>query len=680
LRYCYLWIACLFLLVSVRAEADRLELVRYTNLWTDSPARIADAAGVTYVSDRGHLLIADSEISEYGDHTDPATGELVFKGHNVFEVSLDAVEVHGRWLATPPDPKRSEPVGIVWHPGDGHVYVTDDDQKRIFRYAFQDTHSFGLPLASALTSFDERYTDPEGITVDPASGDLLVVSGTKEERVLRFRFDAQADTFRFVSEFTVTPHLKDPEGIAVHPVSGHVFTVASDGIAEFTREGSFVQKFNYSFLEGSGVTFKLPGGGTFAPSSDPNDMRDALSLYITCRGIDNGAFPKKNSLDGGLAELRLVRVRSLSSPLRVPSEYSTVQAAVDAASPGDTILVSPGVYPGSIDMGSKTLALVSEHFLTADSQAISATVLNGSGGKFVIRVGDPSLRGTGRPLIYGFTIRNADDGITASDPFDLMYCRVTETTDGIDYEGGGGTVRNCRFDRNRDDAIDLDGSTAVLVEQCEIVDSGDDGVEVRLHPHPGPDTLDIILRDNLISGSGEDGIQLIGYDVVTARRFRIEGNRIIQSAKVGIGMMSGANTRENFEAAPLTEEVVVIHNTFQDNEIHISGGARLLLANNVLVGGRQVAVKGIAGSSLIGRNLFWKNVGLGGDRDQLGDVVEAAPGFVEESLRPYPDSPMVDSGLLEISWVGRVWELSTAHEFRGKAPDLGALEHWVGAK
>ena len=163
----------------------------------------------------------------------------------------------------------------------------------------------------------------------------------------------------------------------------------------------------------------------------------------------------------------------------------------------------------------------------------------------MIRVGVPSVPGSGRSLIHGFTIRNADDGITATDYFDLIHCRVTETTDGIDYEGGGGIVRHCLFDRNRDDAIDLDGATVALIEQCELMDNGDDGIEVRLHPFQGPDTLDIIVRDNLIAGNREDGIQLIGYDVLTARRFRIEGNRITGNAKAGIGMMSGANTRED---------------------------------------------------------------------------------------------------------------------------------------
>lgn len=299
-------LAAWVLAVCVPAGADRLELIAYTNLWTDSPVRSADASGVTWDPVAGHLLIADSEISEYGESTDPATGERIFRGVNVFAVSLDARTLHGAWLATPPDPSRSEPVGIAWHP-DGHVYMTDDDAKGLFRYRYGGDVAFGQPLAAAGTSFDGRYTDPEGLAVDPLTGEFLVASGTREEKIMRFRFDATADTFRYVSEVAIGEHISDPEGIAVHPGNGHLFVVAADGIAEFTGPGRFVQFFDFGFLAGTGVTFTLPGGGTFAPTSDPDDDPAALALYVTCRGIDNGAFPERNALDGGLAELRLVR-------------------------------------------------------------------------------------------------------------------------------------------------------------------------------------------------------------------------------------------------------------------------------------------------------------------------------------------------------------------------------------
>ena len=676
----HLWSFVLVLFLARDTGADRLELTRYTNLWAPSPVRSSDAAGVTYLADRGHLLIADSEISEYGKRPDPATGEPIFQGVNVFETSLDAAQRHGAWLATSPDPTRAEPVGIAWHPTDGHVYTTDDDEKRIFRYAFDDTRAFGLPLTSARTSFDGRYTDPEGIAVDPATGDLLVVSGSREERVMRFRYDAGADTFGFVSDFDISSHIADSEGIAAHPGSGHVFAIARDGIAEFTGAGSFVQIFNYDFLEGTGAALVLPGGGTFAPSSDPNDARDALSLYVTCRGLDNGRFPKINTLDGGLAELRLVREPMLSSPRRVPRDHATIQAAVEAADEGDTILVARGVYVGAVDLGAKRVALVSEHFLTGDPQAIDSTIIDGGGASFVLRVGDPERSGDGGSLIHGFTIRNGNDGITATDAFDLAHCRATETTDGIDYEGGGGTVRYCRFDHNRDDAIDLDGSTAALIEQCELLDNHDDGIEIRLHAHPGPDTLDIVVRDNLIAGNGEDGIQLIGYDVETARRFLFEGNRIVGNAMAGIGLMSGANTRENYEAAPLPERLIIVHNTFVDNDHHITGGARVLVANNLLVGSRQVALKKLVGASLVSRNLL-----AGNDVDAEGvvrieDAVRAPPGFAAESHALGAGSAAVDAGLRQIEWLGTPLSLAPPAEIRGQGPDLGALERWAGSE
>lgn len=48
-----------------------------------------------------------------------------------------------------------------------------------------------------------------------------------------------------------------------------------------------------------------------------------------------------------------------SATLTVPGEFPTIQAALNAASPGDTVAVSPGTYPENIDFLGKAVSVVS---------------------------------------------------------------------------------------------------------------------------------------------------------------------------------------------------------------------------------------------------------------------------------------------------------------------------------
>jgi len=50
--------------------------------------------------------------------------------------------------------------------------------------------------------------------------------------------------------------------------------------------------------------------------------------------------------------------------LNVPGEYPTIQAAIDAASNGETVLISAGTYTGignkNLDMSGKTIVIASQ--------------------------------------------------------------------------------------------------------------------------------------------------------------------------------------------------------------------------------------------------------------------------------------------------------------------------------
>jgi hypothetical protein len=63
---------------------------------------------------------------------------------------------------------------------------------------------------------------------------------------------------------------------------------------------------------------------------------------------------------------------------RVPADYPTIQAAIDSAEPGDTVLVAPGRYVENIRFEGKGIVVASEYVQTHDPAVIGRTVIDGS--------------------------------------------------------------------------------------------------------------------------------------------------------------------------------------------------------------------------------------------------------------------------------------------------------------
>jgi len=386
--------------------------------------------------------------------------------------------------------------------------------------------------------------------------------------------------------------------------------------------------------------------------------------------------------------------------LNVPGEYSTIQAAIDAAGAGDIIQVKPGLYNENVTI-SKPVSLVAEAF-DAVEPARNNTIIDGGGrgATITIPAGLPQM-----PVIHGFVIQNGTDGILAYSEFIAEFNFFHSANNLTSYQqGSGGINRSNVYFQARNNAIRMDNmDRPLLVENNRIMYSTDDGIEISLQKPTAPFATALIdIRNNMIIGNGQDGIQFIqhpGDPNDTNRRFMIAGNLFANNKKAGLGLMPNADTTENFSGAVLGEAVRVFNNTFYGNDHGISGGGNLVTFNNIIANSLTRGawkVQGPAGSNAVVANTLFHNNAIHAEQSNLGAgvILDVDPLF-EAAPNPGPDgtwatvdddfsglvlrvnSPAIDKGVPQYTANNGELVPPSPIAFAGAAPDLGWRE--VGA-
>ncbi len=278
--------------------------------------------------------------------------------------------------------------------------------------------------------------------------------------------------------------------------------------------------------------------------------------------------------------------------INVPADFATIQAAVDAATEGDEIVVAPGTYAESVSWTGRGLTLRS-------SAGPAVTIIDGGDTQSVLSAGNISTS----VVIDGFTITNG--ATNGGDGAGLVLTNVAD-----------GTIRNCIVSENVAD--NASGGGAYLNAGTYTVEN-------------------TTFINNRISGGGSGGGLYIEASTVSITGGLFSGNRnpggsgggievLDESANVTItGVTFIDNSAEGGSGgavdAVFGATLTVRSSTFTNNGIgeftNTFGGAiqagdgTLTVENSIFNGNGDSAISTGATGSITG-STFTENVAIGG--------------------------------------------------------------------
>jgi len=264
---------------------------------------------------------------------------------------------------------------------------------------------------------------------------------------------------------------------------------------------------------------------------------------------------------------------AVAEKISVPDDYSTIQGAVDAAAPGDRVLVNDGTYREQIvvdkdlDLEGKNATI--EHpdspasYTIAESSPTWEPTVFAYGGS--VSSGAVSGSGTVDVSISGFTIDGRSVQPDARRKPAILYRNVNSSDksrieDNTVEEMGVGGKETFGILAYGDTHVAIEGNDVRDYERGGIGANGDGG------DHPSPE---VTIRDNTVTGStgigeawGPNGIQ-VGFGASgTVKRNTVNDNRYSDEDPVASGILV-------FES----DGIVVQKNEIENADIALSVGS-----------------------------------------------------------------------------------------------------------
>ena len=251
--------------------------------------------------------------------------------------------------------------------------------------------------------------------------------------------------------------------------------------------------------------------------------------------IDEETRPQATGIDMGADEY------SGAGPetLQVPSQYATIQEAINKAKAGDTVLVSNGTYYENLFLVAKAITLKSEN-------GYRQTIIDGGGDDAVVRI---SAIDNYECVLNGFTITNG-------------YNRNTWNA----FEAGGG--------------ISCTGYSSPVIQNCLVeanITTGPGGAGIFLNNHASPKIINTKVVNNSIVGQGDaPGILCFEFSSPKIINTTISGN-------YGDSFSDAGGIYSNVNSSPTVINCIIWNN--DGAEIDVDNNSSITISHSNIQGG-----------------------------------------------------------------------------------------------
>jgi len=274
---------------------------------------------------------------------------------------------------------------------------------------------------------------------------------------------------------------------------------------------------------------------------------------------------------------------AIAARINVPGDQATLQAAIDAASAGDFILVAPGTYRENIDFRGKAVKV-------ASSGGPAVTIIDGNQAGSVVTFDSGETRAS---ELGGFTIRNGSSSYGGG---------------GIYIGNASPTIAQNRIIENR--AYNGGGiyiwSGSPLISK-NVISRNPAGGGIYILGASSAQIIENEISENFSGDAG--GVYLFAAGTPTIKDNLIKGNR---------GYLAGGIATVNDCSALIIQNLIVensaIDPTVGAGGVLLSIPANLLgptLANNSIVGNDGPEASGIVAQGFLAHTLLANNVVAG---------------------------------------------------------------------